>query len=169
MASTSRAARIDPGQADLDQLLSHRLSMVSNLLSRSLLERFEPAAGITLPEWRVLALVNTHGPLSVKALSQHAGLDFGQASRLASRLCDGGLIVKKPTGDARSVDLQLTAQGRALHRKLWTIAARSNDQWLASLSEAQRRVLFDALDTLAQAVRAPSGEPRARRAAARRA
>lgn len=166
MASTSRAARIDPGQADLDQLLSHRLSTVSNLLSRGLLERFTPAAGITLPEWRVLVLVNGHEPLSVKALSRHAGLDFGQASRLVSRLCDAGLIVKKPTGDARRVDLRLTAQGRALHRKLWTIAMRGNEQLLAGLSEAERRLLLGVLDRLADMARAPGTGARGKRAAA---
>ncbi|MGE0807176.1 MAG: MarR family winged helix-turn-helix transcriptional regulator [Burkholderiaceae bacterium] len=166
MASTSRVVRIDPSQADLDHLLSYRLSVVSNLLSRSLLKRLESAAEITLPEWRVLVLVNTYGPLSVKALSRHAGLDFGQASRLVSRMCESDLIVKKPTDDARSVDLQLTAQGRALHRKLWTIAMRSNDQFLASLNQAERKLLYGALDTLAAAARVPADEPRAKRGGA---
>jgi DNA-binding MarR family transcriptional regulator len=138
----------ESGKDDLVNLLSYRLSVVANLMSRSQLMRFAPIAGVSLPEWRVLVLVNSYGPLSVKSLSRRAGLDFGQTSRLVSRMADGGFIVKRPTDDARSVDLLLTAQGKALHRRLWKVAMQSNTDFLANLSTEERKVLLSALDKL---------------------
>ena len=134
---------------DLGDLLSYRLSIVSNLLSRSQLTGFASISDISLPEWRALVLVKNYGPLAVKTLSRHAGQDFGQTSRLVSRMCEGGLILKRATDDARSVDLVLTPKGRALHQRLWKIAMRCNDEFLASVSAADRQVLFKVLDTLA--------------------
>jgi DNA-binding MarR family transcriptional regulator len=144
MTRTKSGAAADPGD-----LLSYRLSVVSNLLSRSQLSGFAAVADISLPEWRVLVLVQNYGPLSVKSLARHAGLDFGQASRLVSRMCEAGLVLKHATDDARSVDLLLTARGRAMQQRLWKVAMRCNDEFLASLSAAEKQVLFKALDTLA--------------------
>ena len=153
LKSTLRVVRSDPSKADLDNLLSYRLSVVSNLLSRNLLMRFEAISDISLPEWRILVLVNTYGPLSVKSLARHAGLDFGQASRVVGRMCLDGLIAKEKTADARSVNLSLTAEGFALHSKLWRAARQCNGEFLASLSDAERTTLIAALDTLTDKAR----------------
>lgn len=149
MPANPRLVRIPRSQADIEQLLSYRLSIVSNLLSRSQLARFQVLAEISLPEWRALVLVSSYGPLSVKSLSRHAGADFGQTSRLVSRMCEAGLIAKERTSDARSVNLSLTPEGRALHRRLWTVAMQCNDAFLESLTAAERKALTSALDKLA--------------------
>jgi len=145
------------------ELLSYRLLVVSALLSRSQLMRFEPVSDISHAEWRTLALVGNFGPLSVKSLSRHAGLDFGQTSRLVSRMFEHGYIEKSRAEDGRSVILSLTATGRALHRQLWAIAMRCNDEFLASLSTAARKGLLEALDTLAAKARASLHAGRAKR------
>lgn len=154
MAANARASRPAGARSDIESLLSYRLLVVANLLSRSQLLRFGPVAAISLAEWRTLVLVNTFGPLSVKSLARHAGLDFGQTSRLVSRMFDGGLIEKQRGDDARSVILSLTASGRALHRRLWNVAMRCNDDFLHSLSESSRKGLLAALDTLTAVAKA---------------
>jgi len=66
------------------------------------------------------------------------------------------------------VILSLTAAGRALHRKLWTVAMRCNAEFMDSLAPAQRRALLGALDTLARCAReALDSEPPRRSRAAR--
>lgn len=154
MASRARAAGTGRNTHDIENLLSYRLLVVANLLSRSQLVRFGPVSAISLAEWRTLALVTNFGPLSVKSLARHAGLDFGQTSRLVSRMCDSGLIEKQRGDDARSVILSVTASGRALHRRLWSVAMRCNDDFLKSLSAASRKGLLEALDTLSAAAKA---------------
>jgi DNA-binding MarR family transcriptional regulator len=149
MGTAPSVEGIDPGKADLANLLSYRLSLLSNLLSRSQIMRFEAVSDISLPEWRVLVLVNSHGPLPVKSLAEQAGLDFGQASRLVSRMCENDLVVKEKTDDARSVNLSLTVAGKALHRKLWKLAMQSNSDFLKNLDAKERTVLLKALNSLA--------------------
>jgi len=154
MATSARASRPTGSKSGIESLLSYRLLVVANLLSRSQLLSFGPVAAISLAEWRTLVLVNTFGPLSVKSLARHAGLDFGQTSRLVSRMFDGGLIEKERGEDARSVILSLTAPGRALHRRLWGVAMRCNDDFLLSLSNSSRKGLLTALDTLTAVAKA---------------
>lgn len=166
----TRSVRSAPEKVDLANLLSYRLSIVANQLSRSQLMRFASISEISLPEWRILVLVNNFGPLSVKSLSRHAGLDFGQTSRIVSRMSENELIRKDRTDDARSVNLALTTKGRALHRRLWTVAMQCNSDFLESLSKSERDVLMAALDTLSGKAKA-SIEASVRRAvtAAKRA
>lgn len=154
MPGKSAVLRLDPDRPGLADLLSYRLSVVSNLLSRTLHTRLNAISDISLPEWRVLVLVGSYQPLPVKSLAIHAGLDFGQASRLVRRMCELGHMVKQPTDDGRSVNLSLTPRGRALHRKLWDVAMACNDAYLAELSAAQRTALFGALDVLAATAKA---------------
>ncbi len=144
----TRSVRSAPEKVDLAHLLSYRLTIVANQLSRSQLMRFASIAEISLPEWRILVLVNNFGPLSVKSLSRYAGLDFGQTSRIVSRMSENDLISKERRDDARSVNLTLTTKGRALHRRLWTVAMQSNGDFLESLNKTEREVLMAALDTL---------------------
>ena len=151
---------LDRGKPALANLLSYRLSVVSTLLSRTLLRRLNAISDISLPEWRVLVLVSSYQPLTVKILAMHAGLDLGQASRLVRRMCESNYVVKTPTDDARRVSLSLTGQGRALHRKLWDVAMSCNDGYLAALSTVQRNALFGALEALTTAAKADlAGRP----------
>jgi DNA-binding MarR family transcriptional regulator len=151
------APRRKADRNDISSLLSYRLVVVSTLLTRSQLARFASVSNISLSEWRTLALVGSFGPLSVKALSRHAGLDFGQTSRLVSAMCASGLVEKARGEDGRSVTLSLTAEGRELRKRLWAVAMRCNEEFLDSLSPASRNGLMDALDTLTAKARATLG------------
>ena len=164
MASRKTARRpVRSDRASIADLLSYRLVVVSTLLTRSQLKEFASVSSISLSEWRTLALVGSFGPLSVKSLSRHAGLDFGQTSRLVSAMSASGLIEKSRAEDGRSVTLSLTASGRALRRRLWAVAMRCNEEFLASLSPASRRGLIDALDTLTKKARAALADGRPRK------
>lgn len=149
-------------RADIAGLLSYRLAVVSTLLTRSQLKEFASVSDISLSEWRTLALVGSFGPLSVKDLSRHARLDFGQTSRLVSQMSAGGLIEKARAEDGRSVTLSLSAQGRALRRRLWAVAMRCNREFLDSLGPESRRGLMEALDTLTATARARLGRAKRR-------
>lgn len=153
----ARAPRRRADRNDISSLLSYRLVVVSSLLTRSQLARFASVSNISLSEWRTLALVGSFGPLSVKSLSRHAGLDFGQTSRLVSAMFASGLVAKARGEDGRSVTLSLTPEGRALRNRLWAVAMRCNEEFLDSLSPASRSGLMDALDTLTATARARLG------------
>lgn len=69
-------------------------------------------------------------------------------------MCDNGLIEKQRGDDARNVILSVTASGRALHRRLWSVAMRCNDDFLSTLNASSRKGLLNALNTLTAAAKA---------------
>jgi DNA-binding MarR family transcriptional regulator len=68
---------------------------------------------LTLAQHRVLVLLEEHGVLSVSEVAAQLGVNQSNASRHCSRLASLGLVVRdQAPGDARTVDLRLTAAGR---------------------------------------------------------
>jgi DNA-binding MarR family transcriptional regulator len=68
---------------------------------------------VTVPQWRVLAVVDTTGPLNLAAVA--AGLDVNpsNASRICDRLIRAGLLDRRESKyDRRNITLSLTAAGR---------------------------------------------------------
>lgn len=138
-----RSSTIDaPGIRDL---LSYRLHVVANLLSRGAELRYRREFGVSLWEWRSVALLGGAArALSLKELSRAAGIDKSQMSRVVSGLAARRLVLRAiDAADARGVRLTLTRAGRALHQELMRAAAQRNDAFLDCLN-ARERAAFDA-------------------------
>ena len=132
------------------QLLSYRLHVVANLLSRGAELRYRREFGVSLWEWRTVALLGgAEGPMSLGALARAAGIDKGQMSRVVSGLASRRLVLRAiDADDARGVRLTLTRAGRTLYSGLIRAAAERNDAFLDCLSAKERATFLDALDKL---------------------
>ncbi|MGE4370575.1 MAG: MarR family winged helix-turn-helix transcriptional regulator [Burkholderiaceae bacterium] len=74
---------------------------------------------ITRREWRILATLVTHPPLSSSALARAASLDAARTSRALTSLTQKGWVVRERAAkNARSVIVQATDQGKALYHRL---------------------------------------------------
>jgi DNA-binding MarR family transcriptional regulator len=93
------------------------------------------------------------GPLSVNDLAAHLVLDKSTVSRLAGGLVDAGLVrkVRDPV-DARTVRLEATGRGRAIHAGIAHDLAREYGSVLADFSERERERVVEAVRRLAGAV-----------------
>lgn len=132
------------------ELLSYRLHVVANLLSRGAELRYRREHGVSLWEWRTVALLGAQAPQSLNDLARAAGVDKGQMSRVVSGLAARGLVSREADDrDARAVRLALTAEGRKLYRKLMRSAIERDAALLGRLSVQERRVLEAALARLA--------------------
>jgi DNA-binding MarR family transcriptional regulator len=94
--------------------------------------------GLTHAQYSVLAslLGMGHAGLrpSQRQLADHTGLEPLYVSKLARGLEAAGLITRAgDPADARSVQLALTAEGRAVTRRAVTVVGRLLDQLLAPL------------------------------------
>ncbi len=98
-----RSSTIDtPGIRDL---LSYRLHVVANLLSRGAELRYRREFGVSLWEWRTVALLGgAHGAQSLNELARAAGIDKSQMSRVVS-----GLAAARAWCCARSTPTTLAA------------------------------------------------------------
>ncbi|RFC62242.1 MarR family transcriptional regulator [Fulvimarina endophytica] len=107
----------------LDQFLPYRLSIAAAEVSRRFAERYAAEAGLSIPEWRVLAHLAHSGSVSIRDITRRVHLDKSVVSRAASRLEQAGHVAKcGHDGDRRLIALCLTPQGEALMARLAHIA-----------------------------------------------
>lgn len=133
------------------ELLSYRLHRVANLLSRGAEMRYRREFGVSLWEWRTVALLGgAEQPLSLNDLARAAGVDKSQMSRVVSGLSGRRLVLRADDkADGRGVKLRLSAGGRRLYGNLIAAAAERNDAFLGCLSAKEQACLEGALDKLA--------------------
>jgi DNA-binding MarR family transcriptional regulator len=137
------------------ELLSYRLHRVANLLSRGAEMRYRREFGVSLWEWRTVALLGgALEPQSLNELARAAGMDKGQMSRVVSNLTARKIVSRETdANDARGIRLSLTVAGGKLYRKLIKAAAERNGAFLGCLSARERACLELAMTKLAREAR----------------
>ncbi|MBB4016237.1 DNA-binding MarR family transcriptional regulator [Chelatococcus caeni] len=119
---------------DLEGFLPYRLSVAAAQVSRRFAALYGAEAGLTIPEWRVLAHLNRSGAVSVRDINVKVNLDKSIVSRAASRLEQAGLVRKSGhAGDGRLIALELTPDGQELMGRLGRIAEAFQAELLAEL------------------------------------
>ncbi len=142
----------------LDDYAPYRLSVLSNIISRSVAQLYASQFELTIPEWRVMAVLGLEEAsgqtMCANSVAQRTAMDKVQVSRAVSRMLQAGLIDRAidPDDRRRSV-LQLTTKGHEVYLKLVPAALNYEEQLIASLSETQLAALDDLLDTLTLAAR----------------
>jgi len=128
---------------------------VANLLSRGAELRYRREFGVSLWEWRTVALLGgAGGPQSLNELARAAGMDKGQMSRVVSGLTAKRIVYRKAdANDARGIRLSLTRAGKTLYRKLIAAAAERNSAFLGCLSAKERACLEQAMVKLSREAR----------------
>lgn len=108
---------------DLADFLPYRLAVAAARISRAFEHRYAEVAGLSLPEWRVLAHLSQADAVSVREIEARVDMEKSKVSRAASRLEAQGLIVKHGNpDDRRLVRLSLTDAGRAVMARLIPLA-----------------------------------------------
>jgi len=111
---------------------------------------------VTVPQWRVLVMVDTRGPLNLAAVAAGLNVNPSNASRICDRLIKAGLLDRKesPT-DRRNITLTLTPDGRRLVTKVVRHRRREITRVLRGMTPDDRDLLATALDRFDDA----AGEP----------
>lgn len=125
------------------ELLSYRLHQVANLLSRGAEMRYRREFGVSLWEWRSVALLGGAAEAqSLNELARAAGMDKSQMSRVVAGLTKKKIVVRETdANDGRGIRLSLTKSGQALYRKLIGAAAERNSAFLGCLTAKERASL----------------------------
>jgi DNA-binding MarR family transcriptional regulator len=130
----------------IKDLLSYRIHRLANALSRGAALRYRREFGVSLMEWRILALLGGFAPLTLKDLAKESGLDKSQASRAVAALVERGLVLREMgREDAREVALRLSAEGRRVCDGLMRAARERDAAFAACLTEQERAVLDAAI------------------------
>lgn len=100
----------------LDDFIPYRLSVTSNVVSDVIARAYEALFGLSIPEWRVIAVVAENDGVTQQAICAVTRMDKVTISRAAIALVDRGLIARAPNrADRRSRRLALTKAGQRLY------------------------------------------------------
>jgi DNA-binding MarR family transcriptional regulator len=100
----------------LEAFLPFRLSFTSNLVSDTIASAYEALFGLSIPEWRLVAVTAEADGTTQQAIGRRTRMDKVTVSRAAAALVGRGLLARVAnTDDRRSHLLRLTAAGRELH------------------------------------------------------
>jgi DNA-binding MarR family transcriptional regulator len=103
-------------ELNLDAFIPFRLSFTSNLVSGTVARAYESLFGLSIPEWRLVAVVAETGGISQRSVGDRTRMDKVTVSRAAIALVERGVMAREANpGDKRSHLLVLTDAGRALH------------------------------------------------------
>lgn len=145
MVSDSNLDEASVQPVDVTQNITYKLVLLSNTLGRSVGKLYEQQVDLTVPEWRVVSVVGTKGPLSLAELTQTLAVDKGWVSRTVTLLEKRGLITRTPDpDDGRQFFLNLSSAGKALHLKGSEISRARQKNIEARLSASE----LESLDTL---------------------
>ena len=139
---------------DLEHFLPYRLSVLSNRVSRGIAETYEERFGLSVTEWRVIAIVGRYPGLSASEVAQRAAMDKVAISRAVRRLLDQGRIEREHNdADRRERHLQLSSAGRAIYNEIVPAALAYEQRIRAALTPEENRVLERLIDKIGEVVR----------------
>jgi DNA-binding MarR family transcriptional regulator len=134
---------------DLDSYIPCQLAKLSNTVIRSVTSLFEEWFDISIPEWKVMAVIEKTPGMSAVDVAQHAGLDTVAVSRAVTKLMDAGRVRREfGREDRRRSILELTEAGRELFAKMTPLAASLQSSLLEGLTEEEKAVFEKTLKLL---------------------
>src|SRR5690554_7582512 len=139
---------------ELERFLPYRLSVVSNHISRTIANAYAERFGISITEWRVLAVLGRFPELSATGVAERTAMDKVAVSRAVARLLRTGLIEREVHGsDRRRSVLRLSEAGYAVYDQVAPMALEYERRLLSGFSDEERTALGHLLDRLDQASR----------------
>jgi len=101
----------------LDRFLPYRLSVASLLVSDVIAGAYFKLFGLTVPEWRVVAVLAENKGITQQQIGLRTRMDKVTVSRAALALTNRGLVTRSPNPeDGRSHLLTLSKEGQELYQ-----------------------------------------------------
>ena len=141
------------GEAEAGARVVEGLHALMHILRRRLQQAAQAEAdGLAAMEVRALGFFARHPGSTAKALAAHSGRDKAQVARLLQPLMARGLLVATPDpNDRRSLQLQPTARGLLIARRMAVQRQHIHDSMLAGFAAAELLTLADSLERMLHA------------------
>jgi len=125
--------------------MPYRLSVLTNRLSNAIARQYSDRFGLTIAEWRVMAVLGGTPGLSARDVAERTAMDKVQVSRAVESLMRARRVQRQAdANDGRITRLSLTARGRAIYDQVVPLALHLEDVFLSALT-AEERSQFDLL------------------------
>ena len=141
-------------ELELERFLPYRLSVLANLVSRALARVYQERFALSVPQWRVIAVLARFPDLSASGVAEKTAMDKVMVSRAVAGLARQGRLVRRLDGaDRRRSALRLSARGMAVYRAIAPVALAYERQLLAALPREDRAALDRLIDELSRRAR----------------
>lgn len=133
----------------LEEFLPYRLAILSHTVSTSIARAYDQRFGLTIPEWRVIAILGRFPGLSAVEVAERTMMDKVAVSRAVTKLIKNGRIDREfADADRRRSILNLTEAGRKVHDEIAPLALGIEDDLLHGLSAEQIGTLNEVIEAL---------------------
>lgn len=126
----------------LDRFIPYRLSVLTNTVSMVIASAYEREFGLTIPQWRVMAVLARYPDLSAVEVAERTAMDKVAVSRAIQGLLDDKRVLRAfDKDDRRRSILRLSAAGQAVYTRVAPMALRYETELLSALSPTDQRTL----------------------------
>lgn len=134
----------------LREFLPYRLSVLSNTISRRIADLYDREFGLTIWQWRVMAVTGDAPGISATEIGQRTAMDKVAVSRAVAGLIEIGYLERKASEeDARRSMLYLTPTGQSVYNDIVPMAISEEQALESVLTPEERRELSRLMEKLA--------------------
>ncbi len=143
----------------LDAFLPYRLNVAAQRVAEGLAHVYSERFGITIPEWRVMAVLGERNEVTAKDIGLLSRMHKAKVSRAVGSLEEHGLLVRRANEtDRREAFLMLTPRGRAIYEGLIPLALGFQHSLVEGLAAEDLAAIDRVLRHIMTRV-GPAGEP----------
>lgn len=137
----------------LAAFLPYRLSVLSNTVSKRIADLYAAEFGLSMAQWRVMAVVAETAGLNATEIVTRTAMDKVAVSRAVASLIEMGHVKRKAAqDDGRRSLLFLTAKGKTAYRRIVPMAQAQERAATQALSQNEITELNRLLEKIAQTV-----------------
>jgi len=142
----------------LEDFLPYRLSITSHTVSTNIARVYEKRFGVSVPEWRVIAVLGRYPGLSAVEVAERTLMDKVAVSRAVTKLIKNGRIDRQfADADRRRSILNLSEQGQEVHNEIAPLALQFEQQLLQDISDGDYETFNSILKQLLEKARQLGG------------
>ena len=138
---------------DLEQFLPYRLSVLANTVSQGIAASYRDEHGISVIEWRILAVLGRYPGLTASEVTDRTAMDKVAIHRGVKSLLEKDLLMREtdPADRRRQCLLITPGKGRTVLNKVVPRAEKFECRLLEALSPEESQSFFEILEKLQKA------------------
>ena len=141
-------------QLTLEEFLPYRLSITSHTVSTNIARVYEKRFGVSIPEWRVIAILGRYPGLSAVEVADRTLMDKVAVSRAVTKLVKNGRIDREfADADRRRSILNLSEKGQQVHNEIAPLALQFERDLLQGISDEDYQTFAAVLEQLLEKAR----------------
>ncbi len=133
----------------LEEFMPYRLARLSSTVSTTIARAYDKEFGLSIPEWRVIAVLGRFPGLSAVEVADRTLMDKVAVSRAITKLIKTARVDRQfADADRRRSILHLSEEGRKVHDEIAPLALKFEEDLLHGLSEDEIRTLNVVMERL---------------------